>query len=74
MNADEVIAQIRAERVSRGIKQAVVAERMGVSASYVQAIEYRKGVDRRWNTVMAYAEAVGVIIHITVGDLETGKQ
>lgn len=68
MNLDQIIAQIRAERLARGLKIATIAERMGVSPSYVQAIEYRKGVDRRWSTVMAYAEAVGVPIHITVGD------
>lgn len=66
MNADELIAQIRAVRLEKGIKQSTIAERMGVSASYVQAIEYRKGIDRRWGTLMAYAEAVGVQVNITV--------
>lgn len=68
MDVDTVLAQIRAERLSRGIKQATVAERMGVSPSFVQALEYRRGVDRRWSTIMAYAEAVGVQVHITVGE------
>lgn len=68
MTLDQIIARIRAIRLERGIKQSEVAERMGVSSSYVQAIEYRKGVDRRWGTVMAYAEAVGVPIHVTVGE------
>lgn len=68
MTLDQIIARIRAERLERGIKQATIAERMGVSPSFVQAIEYRHGVDRRWSTVMAYAEAVGVPIHITVGE------
>lgn len=68
MNADELIAQIRAVRLEQGIKQSVIAERMGVSNSYVQAIEYRKGVDRRWGTLMAYAEAVGVQVNVTIGE------
>lgn len=66
MNADELIAQIRAVRLEQGIKQSVIAERMGVSNSYVQAIEYRKGIDRRWGTIMAYAEAVGVQVNVTI--------
>lgn len=66
MNADELIAQIRAVRLEQGIKQSTIAERMGVSASYVQAIEYRKGIDRRWGTLMAYAEAVGVQVNVTI--------
>lgn len=68
MSLDDVIAQIRSERIARGLKQTIIAERMGCSASFVQAVEYRRHVDRRWNTVMAYAEAVGVTIHITVGE------
>ena len=73
MTLDQIIAQVRAERLSRGIKQSVIAERMGVSSSFVQAIEYRHNVDRRWNTVMAYAEAVGVPIHIIVGEAPEGE-
>lgn len=68
MDVDEVLAKIRAERLERGIKQSVVAERMGVSQSFIQALEYRRNVDRRWGTIMAYAAAVGVPITITVGD------
>ena len=68
MNADELIAQIRAVRLEQGIKQSTIAERMGVSSSYVQAIEYRKGIDRRWGTLMAYAEAVGVQVNVTIGE------
>lgn len=66
MELDQIIARIRAERLSRGIKQATIAERMGCSSSYVQAIEYRRDVDRRWSTVMAYAEAVGVQVHVEI--------
>lgn len=68
MTLDQIIAKIRAERLERGIKQSVIAKRMGCSVSFVGSIEYRTGVDRRWNTIMAYAEAVGVPIHITVGE------
>lgn len=66
MDVDTVLAQIRAERLARDIKQTEIARRMGVSHSFVQALEYKRGVDRRWSTVMAYAEAVGVTITITV--------
>jgi len=67
-NLDEVIAAIRSERLDKGIKQAEIAQRMGCSVTFVQAIEYRHNVDRRWGTVLAYAEAVGVNINVTVGE------
>lgn len=65
---DEVMAAIRAERLERGIKQTEIARRMGCSVTFVQALEYRHDVDRRWSTVLAYAEAVGVTINVTVGE------
>lgn len=65
-NLDEVIAAIRSERMDRGIKQAEIARRMGCSVTFVQSIEYKHDVDRRWGTVLAYAEAVGVTLEVTV--------
>lgn len=65
-NLDEVIAAIRSERMDKGIKQAEIARRMGCSVTFVQSIEYKRGVDRRWGTVLAYAEAVGVTLEVTV--------
>ena len=67
-NLDEVIAAIRSERMERGIKQAEIARRMGCSVTFVQSIEYKHDVDRRWGTVLAYAEAVGTPINVTVGE------
>lgn len=64
--AQDVITQVRAIRMERGITQAEVAARMGRSTSFVQSIEYRALTDRRWGTVLDYADAVGVEISVTV--------
>jgi len=63
---DEIIKTIRHHRQVQKISLREVAERMGVSRTFVQAIEYRTGVDRRWGTILAYAEAVGCKLDVEV--------
>ena len=62
----DIILEIRARRMSQELSQAEVAKRMGCTVGFVQAIEYRDKVDRRWGTILAYAEAVGVELHVEV--------
>ena len=63
---EDIILEIRARRMSQELTQAEIAKRMGCTVGFVQAIEYRHKVDRRWSTVLAYAEAVGVKLHVEV--------
>ena len=62
----QIIDQIRYNRISQGLSQKEVAKRMGVNVSFIQAIEYRTNVDRRWGTILAYAEAVGCKLEVEV--------
>lgn len=62
----QIIDQIRYNRISQGLTQKQVALKMGVNPSFIQAIEYRPDVDRRWGTILAYAEAVGCKVEVEV--------
>lgn len=63
---DEIIDTIQHHRKVQKLNTATVAERMGVSRTFVQAIEYKRGVDRRWGTIIAYAKAVGCSLDVEV--------
>lgn len=63
---DEIIDVIQHHRRVQKLSAQKVADRMGVSRSFVQSIEYNRGVDRRWGTIIAYAEAVGCKLDVEV--------
>jgi transcriptional regulator with XRE-family HTH domain len=62
----EIISTIRQHRINQDLTQADIAKRMGTNVSYIQAIEYRSAVDRRWGTLLKYAEAVGCVLEVEV--------
>lgn len=62
----DIILEIRARRITKKITQAETAKRMGCTVAFVQAIEYKTDVDRRWGTILAYADAVGVRLEVGV--------
>lgn len=63
---DEIIGDIKHHRVVQKLSQLEIAKRMGNNVTFVQALETRTGVDRRWGTVIRYAEAVGVELEVDV--------
>jgi len=60
-NAYGLIEQLRDRRVSLGLSQAAVADRMSRNQSVVSTLE-RLGSDPRWSSVRRYASALGVLI------------
>lgn len=62
----EVIDTIKHYRVVNNITQVEIAERMKCNVSFVQALEYKRNIDRRWSTIVKYAEAVGVDLEVEV--------
>lgn len=61
-----IIETIRHHRIVQDLTQADIAKRMQCNISFVQAIEYKPGVDRRWGTIVKYADAVGVKLEVEV--------
>lgn len=62
----EILELIKHHRQVQDISQKEVAKRMGCNVSFVQALEYKPDVDRRWGTILKYAEAVGVSLEVEV--------
>lgn len=62
----EIIETIKHYRVVNNIPQTEIAKRMQCNVSFVQALEYKANVDRRWGTIVKYADAVGVKLEVEV--------
>ncbi|MBT1631490.1 helix-turn-helix domain-containing protein [Curtobacterium flaccumfaciens] len=65
----QLIAQIRAKRIERGLKQAELAKLLGISQATVS--EFESGMtEPRMQTVRRYARALGIMIEHRVRDAD----
>jgi transcriptional regulator with XRE-family HTH domain len=66
MRPEELAQALTAQRKQLHITQQQVADRMGKHLSFVQGIEYNPGVNRKIETYIAYAEAIGMKLVFTL--------
>jgi transcriptional regulator with XRE-family HTH domain len=64
----ELMASLKALRKKRGISQAVVAQRMGVTQPAVAAFEHYDA-NPRMSSIRRYALAIGAQLSITVNEI-----
>ena len=60
MTPEAIAIALTEERKRLGVTQQEVANRMGKHISFVQSIEYHPTTNRKIQTYIAYAEALGV--------------
>ena len=72
MNPDQLARHLTAERKRLKITQQEVADHIGCHISQVQALEYKPTVNRKLQTYIDYAEAIGMDLDFSTRPLGTG--
>lgn len=77
--ADEILNEMRIEqdlaalRQARGISQAELANRLGVSQPYVAKLESGRVKDVELRTVVRYATALGARVNFRIEDIDARR-
>lgn len=73
MTPEELSRHLTAERKRQKFTQQQVADYIGCHISQVQALEYKPAVNRKLQTYIDYAEAIGMTLDFSTYPLGTGK-
>lgn len=68
MTPEELAKHLTAQRKKRKITQQEVADHIGCHISQVQSMEYRPAVNRKLETYIKYADAIGLELYFIAKD------
>lgn len=71
MNPETLARHLTAERKRQHITQQQVADYIGCHISQIQSLEYRPAVNRKLETYLKYAEAIGMELDFSTRPLGT---
>ena len=69
MNPETLARHLTAERKRLNITQQAVADHIGCHISQIQSLEYRPEVNRKLETYIKYAEAIGLTLEFSTQPL-----
>jgi DNA-binding phage protein len=70
---DNIVSALRAARMAKGISLSQVEEASGLGRSNISRLENHPDPNPKLETLLTYADAIGVELRIAVVDKATGK-